>query len=402
MRQDRLMTRTDGGTHVANWSLSENQLAIGEAVVQGMKKFPLEYWLERDESSTFPTEFFDFAAAQGWLGIAFPEEYGGAGLGISEAVVMLEGVSRVGGLTAASAIHMNVFGTNVVVHHGSDEMRQEVLPQVAAGNMKVAFGVTEPNVGLDTTNLKTRAVRRGDDWVISGRKVWISTAQIADKILLLTRTSERDPSKKSRGLTLFFTDLDRTKIDVREIHKAGRAAVDSNELFIDDLVVPDAHRVGEIDRGFHCLLDGLNPERLLVASEAIGIGRGALEIAVNYAKERIVFDRPIGQNQGIQFPLAKSYAELETAWLMVLRGAAMYDAGQECGAEANIAKYLAGEYGFKAADEAMQTLGGMGYAREYHVERLWREVKLTRLAPVSRELILAYIGEKVLGLPKSY
>jgi acyl-CoA dehydrogenase len=395
------MTSTDGA-QPTSWSLSEDQKAIGQAVAEGMGKFPLDYWLERDQTATFPHEFFEFAAAQGWLGIAFPEEYAGAGLGISEAVVMLSEVSRVGGTTAASAIHMNVFGTNVVVKHGTDEMRREILPAVATGAMKVAFGVTEPNTGLDTTNLKTKAVRRGDDWVISGRKIWISTAQVADKILLLARTSERDPQKRSRGLTLFFTDLDRTKIDVREIHKAGRAAVDSNELFIDDLVVPDAHRVGEVDRGFHCLLDGLNPERLLVASEAIGIGRGALGIAVNYAKERHVFDRPIGQNQGIQFPLAKCHAELETAWLMVLRGAALYDAGLDCGAEANIAKYLGGEYGFRAADEAMQTLGGMGYAQEYHVERMWREVKLTRLAPVSRELILAYIAERVLGLPKSY
>ncbi|MDT3444698.1 MULTISPECIES: acyl-CoA dehydrogenase family protein [unclassified Pseudofrankia] len=393
---------SETATQATSWTLSENQQAIGAAVAEGMTKFGLDYWHECDETATFPHQFFEFAAAQGWLGVAMPEEYGGAGLGISEAAVMLEGIAKVGGLTASSAIHMNVFGTNVVVKHGSDQMRREVLPEVSSGRMKVAFGVTEPNVGLDTTRLKTKAVRRGGDWVVSGRKVWISTAQIADKILLLTRTSERDPARKSRGLTLFFTDLDRSKIDVREIHKTGRAAVDSNELFIDDLVVPDSHRVGEVDRGFHCLLDGLNPERILVASEAIGIGRGALQMAVSYAKERIVFDRPIGQNQGIQFPLAKVYAELESAWLMAMRGAALYDSGQECGAEANIAKYLGGEYGFKAADEAMQTLGGYGYAREYHVERLWREVKLCRIAPVTPQLILAYLAENKLGLPKSY
>jgi acyl-CoA dehydrogenase len=393
---------SDGLSLADRWSLSENQRSIAAAVADGMTKFGLDYWHDHDERASFPHEFFDFAAAQGWLGVAMPEEYGGAGLGISEAAVMLEGIARVGGLSATSSIHMNVFGTNVVVKHGTEEMRRSVLPEVAAGKMKVAFGVTEPNVGLDTTNLQTRAVRHGDEWVINGRKVWISTAQVAHKILLLTRTSERDPNKRSRGLTLFFTDLDRSRIDIREIHKTGRAAVDSNELFIDNLVIPDSDRVGEVDRGFHCLLDGLNPERILVACEAIGIGRGALDLAVKYAKERVVFDRVIGRNQGIQFPLAQVYAELESAWLVAMRGAALYDSGQEAGAEANIAKLLGGEYGFKSADLAMQTLGGYGYAREYHVERLWREVKLCRIAPVTPELILAYLAENKLGLPKSY
>jgi acyl-CoA dehydrogenase len=368
-----------------------------------MSKFPLEYRREVDKAGEFPNDFFSFAANQGWLGIAMPTEYGGAGLGISEAVMMMEGVARGGGLSAASAIHMNVFGTNAVVKHGSDEMRQSNLPEIVNGRMRVAFGVSEPDSGLDTTSLRTRAVRGGADWVVNGRKVWISTAQVADKILLLTRTREPAQGRsKADGLTLFLTDLDRDHITVREIEKTGRAAVDSNELFIDDLRVPERDMVGEEGRGFRMLLDGLNPERLLVASEAIGIGRKALEIAVEYAKERSVFGRPIGVNQGVQFPLADSYARLESAWLTVLRGASLYDRGKDCGAEANTAKYLGGEYGFQAADRAMQTLGGYGYAKEYHVERLWREVKLCRIAPVSPELILCFLAERKLGLPKSY
>jgi acyl-CoA dehydrogenase len=332
-----------------------------------------------------------------------PEEYGGAGLGISEAVVMMEGIARHAGLTGASAVHMNVFGTNVLVKHGTDEQKQDNLPEVIAGRMKLAFGVTEPDSGLDTSSLRTRAVKRGGDWVINGKKVWISTAQHASKILLLTRSREPKPGEpKHAGLTLFFTDLNRDRITVSEIHKLGRAAVDSNELFIEDLVVPNRDMVGEEGRGFNMLLDGLNPERLLVASEAIGIGRASLDISVKYAKERIVFGRPIGMNQGVQFPLADSFAKLETVWLMVLRGAALYDSGQDCGAEANIAKLLGGEFGFEAADRSMQAMGGFSYAREYDIERLWREVKLTRLAPVSPELILCYLAERKLGLPKSY
>lgn len=397
------MTSAQNGISAPSWELSETQLDIKTAVEDGMRKFPLDYWRERDSSGMFPHEFFDFAAAQGWLGIAMPAEYGGAGLGISEAVMMMEAIARGGALTAASSVHMNVFGTNVVVKHGSDEMKKANLPEIIGGRMKVAFGVSEPDSGLDTRSLRTRAVPRGSDWVINGRKVWISTAQIADKVLLLTRTRDPGPGEsKSAGLTLFFTDLDRRHIDVREIEKTGRKAVDSNELFIDDLVVPGRDLVGEEGRGFQMLLDGINPERLLVASEAIGIGRSALQLAVDYAKERRVFGRPIGQNQGVAFPLAESYAKLESAWLTVLRGASIYDRGGNCGAEANIAKLLGGEYGFEAADRAMQTLGGYGYAKEYHVERMWREVKLCRIAPVSPELILCYLAEHKLGLPRSY
>jgi len=385
------------------WDLSDDQRSIRDAVDEGMKRFPLDYWREVDSKATFPEEFFSFAAAQGWLGIAMPSEFGGAGLGISEAVMMMEAIARGGGLSAASAVHMNVFGTNVVVKNGSPEMKKQYLPDIIAGRMRVAFGVSEPDSGLDTPSLRTRAVRQGSDWRVNGRKVWISTAQVASKILLLARTRDPEPGEpRDAGLTLFFTDLDRSKITVKEIEKLGRAAVDSNELFIEDLIVPDRDRVGEEGRGFRLLLDGLNPERLLVASEAVGIGRAALAIAVEYAKQRHVFGRPIGQNQGVQFPLADSFARLESAWLMILRGAELYDRGQDCGAEANIAKLLGGEYGFQAADRAMQALGGYSYAKEYHLERLWREVKLTRLAPVSPELILCYLAERKLGLPKSY
>jgi acyl-CoA dehydrogenase len=401
-----MSTRTDTADTTAAWDLSEDQLSIRRATDDGMKKFPLDYWRHIDKAGEFPHEFFAFAAAQGWLGVAMPTEYGGAGLGIAHAVMMMESIARGGALSAASAVHMNVFGTNVVVKNGSPEMKRENLPEVIAGRMKVAFGVSEPDSGLDTSSLQTRAVRRGPgstDWVINGRKVWISAAQHAQKILLLTRTRDPEPGEsKAAGLTLFFTDLDRSRIEVREIEKTGRAAVDSNELFIDDLVVPDRDLVGIEGRGFNHLLDGLNPERLLVASEAIGIGRAALGLAVDYAKERVVFGRPVGQNQGVQFPLADIYARLESAWLMVLRGASLYDRGKECGAEANIAKYLGGEYGYQAADQAMQTLGGYGYSKEYHVERLWREVKLCRIAPVSPELILCYLAERKLGLPRSY
>ncbi|QTI71930.1 acyl-CoA/acyl-ACP dehydrogenase [Gordonia polyisoprenivorans] len=383
--------------------LSEFALDIRSAVDAGMSKFGLDYWREIDKQAEFPHEFFDFAAAQGWLGLAMPSQYGGAGMGISEAVVMMEAIARGGGLSAASAVHMNVFGTNVVVKHGSEEMKARDLPAIVDGRMKVAFGVSEPDSGLDTTSLRTRAVRDGENWRINGRKVWISTAQVAQKILLLTRTRDAEPDEpKDAGLTLFFTDLDRSHIEVKEIEKLGRAAVDSNELFIDDLVVPDTDRVGPEGRGFRLLLDGLNPERLLVSAEALGIGRAALHLAVDYAKERKVFGRPIGQNQGVAFPLADSFARLEATWLMVLRGAALYDQGRECGAEANVAKLLAGEAGFQAADRAMQVLGGYSYAKEYHIERLWREVKLTNIAPVSPELIKCYIAEKKLGLPKSY
>jgi len=366
--------------------------------------FPDAYWHEKDVKHEFPEEFYQAVAAGGWLGIAMPEEYGGAGLGITEAALVLQEVAASGGCAAAaSSVHMNIFGVNPLVAHGTPEQKAQHLPGIIQGRTKVAFGVTEPDVGLDTTRLKTRAVREGDGYRVQGRKIWISTAREAHKILLLARTTPLEAARKpTDGLSLFFTDLNRDAIEVREIAKAGRHAVDSNELFIDDLKVPVSDRIGEEGRGFSLILDGLNPERILIAAEAVGVGRVALDRAVRYAKERVVFGRPIGQNQAIQHPLAQCWANLEAAHLLTFKAAWLYDAGQPCGAEANAAKLLAADAGFAAADRAMQTLGGMGYAQEFHVERYWRESKMYRIAPITPELILSYIAERVLGLPKSY
>ena len=383
---------------------TEEQEAIRREVQRLCSHFGDEYWREKDVQHEFPEEFYQAMAEGGWLGVAIPTEHGGSGLGVTEAAVILQEVAASGAcMSGASAIHMNIFGVNPLVVHGSPEQKAAWLPDVIAGKTKVAFGVTEPDVGLDTTHLKTRATREGDHYRVQGRKVWISTAQVAHKILLLVRTTPiEEGGRPADGLSLFYTDLDRSAIDVREIDKTGRAAVDSNELFIDDLMVPATDLVGEEGRGFHYLLDGLNPERVLVAAESVGIGRIALKRATAYAKERVVFGRPIGQNQAVQHPLADSWAQLEAANLLTFKAAWLYDNGLPCGAEANAAKYLAAEAGFQAADRAMQTHGGYGYSREFHVERYWREAKLPRLAPISPELILCYIAERVLGLPKSY
>lgn len=391
-----------------DFSLTEDQMQIDEAVGAVCDRFDEEYWLERDRTGEFPFEFHAAMADGGWLGIAMPEAQGGANLGITEAAVMMRRVGQSpGAMAACSAIHMNIFGPHPIVVFGTEEQRQRWLPDLIAGKIRACFGVTEPNVGLDTTNIKTRAVRTGPEsnagYVVNGEKIWTSTAKVADHILLLTRTTPReDCQRPTDGLTLFFTKLDREQVEVREIDKMGRKAVDSNMLFIEDLRVPAEDRIGEEGQGFACLLHGLNPERCLVASEAIGIGQQALRRATDYAKERIVFGRPIGQNQGIQHPLAESWAELEAAWLMVLNAAGLYDAGKPCGPQCNAAKYLGGEAGFRACERAVLAHGGMGYAKEYHVERLMREVMICRIAPVSRELILCHIAERALGLPKSY
>ena len=383
---------------------TEEQEAIRTEVQRLCSQFGDNYWREQDAKGEFPEEFYQAMAKGGWLGVAMPEEYGGSGLGVTEAALILHEVAASGAcMSGASAVHMNIFGVNPLVVHGTPEQKAAWLPDVIAGKTKVAFGVTEPDVGLDTTHLQTRAVREGDHFRVQGRKVWISTAQVAHKILLLARTTPLDEvSRPTEGLSLFFTDLDRSAIDVREIDKTGRAAVDSNELFIDDLKVPVDHLLGEEGRGFYHILDGINPERVLVAAEAVGMGRVALKRAVAYAKERVVFGRPIGQNQAVQHPLAESWAQLEAADLLTFKAAWLYDNGLPCGAESNAAKYLAAEVGFQAADRAMQTHGGFGYSKEFHVERYWREAKIPRLAPVSPELILCYIAERVLGLPRSY
>jgi acyl-CoA dehydrogenase len=386
-----------------DFSYSTEQLEIQRAIESLCSPFDAEYWRRRDEDGGFPHEFHAALAQAGWLGVAMPTEVGGAGLGITEAAIVMRTISQSGaGLSGASAVHMNIFGLHPVVVHGTPDQQRRWLPPLIAGRQKACFGVTEPNTGLDTLSLKTRAVRHGDRYVVHGQKVWISTAQVADKILLLARTADRDPAAPSRGLTLFYTDLDRTRIEVREIDKHGRKAVDSNQLFIDGLEIPVEDRIGEEGRGFGYILDGMNPERILIGAEAVGLGRAALERASRYATDRVVFGRPIGQNQGIQHPLAQRWIELEAADLMLMRAAWLYDRGLPCGAQANAAKFLAAEAGYRACETAVLTHGGMGYSKEFHVERYLREVMLTRIAPITPQLILSFIAEKVLGLPRSY
>jgi acyl-CoA dehydrogenase len=386
-----------------NFSFSEEQEQIRDAVGQLCAGFTDEYWLTRDREGGFPLDFHKALADAGWLGIAMPTEYGGAGLGITEAAIMLQAITESGaGQAGASSVHLNIFGLNPVVVFGTDDQRKRMLPPLIQGKDKACFGVTEPDAGLNTLKIKTKATRDGDHYVIDGQKIWISTAQVANKILLLARTTPVDQAKGTKGLSLFYTDLDKRYADVREIEKMGRKSVDSNEIFFDGMRVPVADRIGEEGDGFKYILHGLNPERILIASEAIGLGKAALRRAVKYAGERVVFGRPIGMNQGIQHPLAKSWMEIEAANLMVMKAASLYDTGKPCAAEANSAKYLAAEAGYKACEAAIATHGGMGYAKEYHVERYLREAWISRIAPISPQLILCFIAEKVLGLPKSY
>lgn len=384
--------------------LTEEQQAIDTGVRQICAEFSDQYWTDCEEESRFPVEYYQRMAQGGWLGITMPEEVGGAGLGVTEAAIMMHAAtSSGGGYSAASAIHINLFGPHSIVVHGTPEQKQRWLVPLVKGEQQACFGVTEPDAGLDTTSITTTATRTNNGYIVKGRKMWTSTAQVAHKILLLTRTTPKDECKKpSQGMTLFYTDLDRTKIEVRRIRKMGRNAVDSNAVFIDGLFIPDEDRIGEEGRGFNYLLDSLNPERILVGIEAIGVGRDALARAAQYAKDRIVFGRPIGQNQGIQHPLAEAWTFLESAYWMCLRAAFLYDNGLPCGAEANAAKFLAGRASFDACTKAVLTHGGMGYAREYQVERLFRESILTRIAPISEQMVLNYIAERVLGLPKSY
>jgi acyl-CoA dehydrogenase len=380
------------------------QESIRDAILKICSQFDDAYWHGKDRDGGFPYEFYDAMAKAGWLGICIPEAYGGSGLGIVEAAIMMRAISESGaGMSGASAIHMNVFGLNPVVVFGTDEQRARMLPGIVEGREKACFAVTEPNTGLNTTQLKTRAVRKGDKYIVNGQKVWISTAQVAHKILLLARTAPLEEVKSpTHGLSLFYADFDRSRIAVHEIEKMGRKAIDSNELFIENFEIPVEDRIGEEGRGFEYILHGMNPERVLIAAEAVGLGKLALARASAYAKQRIVFNRPIGQNQAIQHPLAKNWMELEAAWLMTLSAAWQYDQGLPCGPAANAAKYLAGEAGFQACEQAVMTHGGFGYAKEYHVERYLREVMIPRIAPISPQLILSFIGEKVLGLPKSY
>ncbi|KAF0960188.1 acyl-CoA dehydrogenase family protein [Rhodococcus sp. T7] len=387
-----------------DFDLTEDQATIRDAVRELAGKFDEQYWVEKDGAHEFPTEFYDAFAKGGWLGITTPEAYGGHGMGITEASILLEEVAASGaGMNGASSMHLSIFGMHPVIVHGSEELKQRTLPRIVNGDLHVCFGVTEPGAGLDTTKITTFARREGDKYIVNGRKVWISKAMESEKILLLTRTTKfEDAKKKTDGLTLFLTDLDRSKVDIRPIKKMGRNAVTSNELFIDNLEIPVEDRVGEEGKGFRYILDGLNPERMLVASEALGIGRAALRRGVQYANEREVFGRPIGMNQGLQFPLADSLARLDAAELVLRKATWLYDNGKPCAREANMAKYLCADAGFQAADRALQTHGGMGYSEEYHVARYFREARLTKIAPLSQEMVLNYLGEHVLGLPRSY
>jgi acyl-CoA dehydrogenase len=387
-----------------NYSLTDDQRGIRSEVERLCARFDDAYWAERERTATFPEAFYRAVAEGGWLGIAMPQEHGGAALGISAAAVMMRAISESGaGMSGASSVHMNIFGLQPVVVFGTEEQKARMLPPLIAGRDKACFAVTEPDAGLNTTQIKTRAERRGDRYVVTGQKIWISTAQVATKVLVLARTTPLDRvTRKTDGLSLFYTDLDRSRAEIRLIHKMGRHAVDSNMLFFDRMEVPASDLIGREGEGFRQILHGLNPERILIAAEAVGLGFAAIRKASAYARERIVFDRPIGQNQGIQHPLARAWMNLEAANLMVMRAAALYDAGEECGVEANSAKYLAAEAAFAACETAVMSHGGMGYSTEYHVERYLRESFIPRIAPVSPQLIMSHIAEKVLGLPKSY
>lgn len=387
-----------------DYQLSADQRAIVDAAEQICADFPLEYWRNKDKNHEFPHEFFEAVASGGWLGICMPEDVGGADLGVTEAALFMRVVAQCGGQAAASSIHMNIFGLEPVVHFGTEAQKKAWLPPFARGENKACFAVTEPDTGLDTTKLKTVAKKQPNgDYLISGKKVWISTAQVADHMLILARTTPIDQVKKhSEGLSLFYTKLDRKFVDVREIDKLGRAAVDTNELFIDNLPVSKDALIGEEGKGLSYIFHGMNAERVLVAAEQVGMGRAVLALATQYAKERVVFNRQVGMNQGVQHPLARNWAELEAANHMLLAAADLYDKGLPCGPEANAAKLLASEACMQACQTSMLTHGGYGYAKEYHVERFMREAWIGFIAPVTPQLILSNIAERKLGLPKSY
>ncbi len=388
----------------SSMDFNENQKAIQDSVRRICARFDDAYWAKTDETGVFPEDFAAALADGGWLGVAMPEAVGGAGLGLTEAAIVMQTIAESGaGFSGASAVHLNIFGPMPIVKFGTKEQQQRFLPRLISGQDKSCFAVTEPNSGLDTASLQTKAEKRGDTYIVHGRKIWTTGAQRADTLLLIARTTPKEQcAKPTQGLSLFYTRFDRARIEAQPIPKMGRKAVECNTLFIDSLEIPEADRIGEEGKGFHYLLAGLNPERVLFGVEAIGLGRAALAKAARYAQERVVFGRPIGQNQGVQHPLARSWAHLEAANLLAFQAAALYDSGRDCGAQANAAKYLGAEAGFEACEAAVLAHGGMGYAREYHVERYFRESMIARIAPVSREMILNFIAERVLGLPKSY
>ncbi len=381
----------------------EHQL-IRDSVRKLCTGFPDEYWSEKDEAHEFPWDFYNAMATAGFVGIAIPKDYGGSGRGITEASIVLEEVAASGAaMNGCSSLHLSIFGMHPVVKYGSEAMKQSYLPRVVSGDLHVAFGVTEPDAGTDTASLTTVAHRDGDHYLVKGRKVWTTKALDSERVLLLVRTTPKEQAvRRTDGLTLLLAELQRPEVTISAIPKTGRNAVASCEVVYDDLPVPVTDRVGDEGRGFRYLLDGLNAERILVASEALGIGRAALRRAVDYANERVVFNRPIGQNQGVSFPLGEARIRLDAAELMIRKASWLLDNGEPCGAEANMAKWLAADAAFQAADQAMQTHGGFGYAKEYQVERYWREARLMRIAPISQEMILNYVTEHVLELPRSY
>jgi acyl-CoA dehydrogenase len=387
-----------------DFSINPDHQAIRDGVGAVVRSFGDEYWLARDEDGVFPREFHKAMADGGWLGLTMPEEYGGSGLGVTEAMIMMHEIaSHGGGMAATSSVHINLFGPHPIVVHGTPEQKARWVPKLIAGTDQCCFGFTEPDAGLNTTAIKTFATKVDGGYVVRGQKVWTSTAQVANKIMLLTRTTRLEDCKRpTDGITIFYTDLDRSKIAVTKIPKMGRKAVDSNSIFIDDLFIPESDRIGEEGKGFGYILHSLNPERVLIGIEAIGIGQDALRRASKYARERVVFGRPIGQNQGIQHPLAEKWMYLEAAQRMVEKAAWLYDNGLPCAAEANSGKFLGARAGYDACLQAVLTFGGFGYAKEYHVERLLREVTVTRIAPITEQLILSFIAEKVLDQPKSY
>ena len=386
-----------------DFELSSEQEAIVDSIKGLMEKFGDDFWLEHDKTGEYPEDFYQEVAKGGWLGITMPEEYGGSNLGVQEAALMMMTIAEGGGMSAASAVHINIFGPHPIVKFGTEEQKKRWLPPLIAGEQKTCFGVTEANAGLDTTRIETFAKRDGDNYIVNGQKIWTTTAQQADKIMLLARTTPREECEKPHeGISLFYADMDPDHVEIKEIDKMGRKCVNSNMTFYDNLVVPKSDLIGEEGKGFRYILHSLNPERILLAAESVGMGRSALARATQYAKDREVFGRPIGMNQSVQHPLAENWIELEAAYLSIMQAASRYDKGLDCGAHANGAKYFAAEAGFKACQQAVMTHGGMGYAKEYHVERLMREAMLPRLAPVSQNMVLNFISTNKLGLPRSY
>jgi acyl-CoA dehydrogenase len=387
-----------------DFAIPEDVQAIRAAVRELCAGYPDAYWRELDRTHAYPTAFVEALTSAGWLAALIPHEYGGAGLGVAEAAVILEEINHSGGNAAAAHAQMYIMGT--LLRHGSDEQKRRYLPRIASGELRLqAFGVTEPDAGSETTRLKTTAVRDGDGYVVNGQKVWTSRSQYSDLMLLLARTTPYDElTDKTRGLSVFLVDLKQAvadkQVEIRPIETMINHS--TTEIFIQDLCIPRANLIGEEGLGFRYIIDGWNAERILVAAESIGDGRWFVERASAYASGRVVFGRPIGANQGVQFPIAQAHAELEAADLLRQKAAWLFDTGQSCGAEANMAKLLASQAAWKAANACLDAHGGYGFAREFDVERKFRETRLYVTAPINNNLVLAYVGQHVLGMPRSY